>query len=57
MSIREKEAELWCPICRTLYGQVFRVQKNEVVWTHETEPAEIPARCTRCETVIERRRA
>ncbi len=54
--MREKEAELWCPTCRTLYGQVFRVQKNEVVWTHETEPADLPARCTRCETVIERRR-
>ena len=52
---RELEAEIHCPVCRTLYGQVWRVQKNETIWTHETEPAEVPVRCTRCETILERK--
>lgn len=49
------EAEIWCPGCHTFYAQVFRVQVSHDVWAHETEPAEVPARCTRCATVLERR--
>ena len=53
---RELEAEVHCPDCRSLYGQIFRVQKNETLWTHETEPAVLPINCPRCETILERKR-
>ena len=54
--MKDLEAVIWCPSCHTFYAQVFRVQKNETVWVHETDPADVPARCTRCETVLERQR-
>jgi len=53
--MRELEAELWCPACHTLYAQLFRVQRREGIWEHETEPASFPHVCTRCETIVERR--
>lgn len=54
---KELEAEIHCPACHTLYGEIFRVQLNETVWGHETVPSEVPKYCTRCDTVLERRRA
>ncbi len=53
--MRDLEAEIGCPKCGTLYAQVFRVQRNELVWDHETVPPDAPAYCTRCSTVLERR--
>lgn len=54
--MKTKEADIWCPACRTHYAQLFRVQVNETVCTHELEPKDVPARCTRCETILERKR-
>ncbi len=50
------EAVIWCPACHTYYAQVFRVEQKEGLWSHETEPADVPVRCTRCETILERQR-
>lgn len=55
MSVKEKEAEIWCPACHTLYAQLFRVQISHDVWAHETDPADVPSRCSRCQTILERR--
>jgi hypothetical protein len=52
--MRQLEAELWCPACQTYYGMLYRIQNSEHVWVHQTDPAEIPQRCTRCEGVIQR---
>jgi len=57
MMNKELESEIHCPACHTLYGEIFRVQQNETVWSHETVPPEVPKYCTRCDTVLERRRA
>jgi len=53
--MKELEAEISCPKCRTLYAQVYRVQRNETVWEHETVPPDAPKYCTRCDTVLERK--
>lgn len=54
--MKEQDAEIWCPACHTPFAVIYRVQVNESHWTHETEPANVPARCTCCETVLERKR-
>ena len=53
--MRILEAEIGCPKCHTLYAQVFRVQRNEMVWDHEKVPADAPVICPLCQTVLERR--
>ena len=54
--MRELEAEIGCPKCRTLYAQVFRVEMREGIFRNVTEPEHPPVRCTRCETILERTR-
>lgn len=51
----EREGTIWCPRCRTLYGELYREPINETVWTHVTVPAVMPTYCSLCECPTERR--
>jgi len=52
----EKEATIWCPQCKALYGELFRVPVNDTVWTHVTKPETVPPYCSVCEIPTERKR-
>lgn len=51
--MKELEAEIWCPLCRSYYGKVWRV-KTDIGWKHESEPAFIPKYCGVCDKPTER---
>ena len=52
----EQEAEIWCPRCRETVGKVMRKQLSPDVWSHTRTPKKLGPRCTRCESVLERKR-
>ncbi len=52
---KELEADIFCRGCRTMYAQLFRVEIREGIYSHVTEPADVPERCTRCQTILERK--
>jgi len=55
--VKELEAEIWCPGCRSFYGRIFRVPLSETVSAHVTEPPDPPKYCGVCDRPTERKPA
>jgi len=54
-SVSEREACIWCPRCREIKGEVFRIPTgHEGVVTHKTNPDPLPKKCE-CGAVLERK--
>lgn len=52
---KQLDAECWCPKCRTLYGQIYRVRINHDTWRNEAVGS-MPKYCALCEVPVERKR-
>ena len=49
------ENDVWCPVCKTSYGKIFRKEIRDGVYQTVTQPAKIQKRCSVCEGVLVRK--